>query len=292
MSAASVHLSDESPSNTVPLSPGSNIQSTFPPISPTSALSIFQIIEAQGVSDLVQAVTYGLASTIHARDVTHHFETENLKRDNATLQQQVDTLTTLQAAQESRGMEVDRPEGYIANNRYVDRLVPTEDGTLVQAKWVKLRDDRASELLAGGSPDEEPYVVNLYASPNYTSSEPVEPLPSWFTYLINGPAAEYHAFRDAVGCLDKWEYLVEVERIHQYAEKRREILNEVKLLNAELQYNDDKFAACRHRIEAARIPDMVHGFEQRPIRPRNCGPCKCRGRGGRIQLLNESGDPF
>jgi hypothetical protein len=161
MSTASVHLSDDSPSNTVPLSPGSNIQSTFPPISPTSALSIFQIIEAQGISDLVRAVTYGLASTIHARDVTHHLETKNLKRDNATLQQQVDTLTTLQAAQESGGMEVDQPEGYIANNGYVDHHIPTKDGTLIRAKWVKLRDDGGAELLAGRSHDEEPYVVNV-----------------------------------------------------------------------------------------------------------------------------------
>jgi hypothetical protein len=279
MSTASVHLSDKSPSSTVPPSPEADFQTTFPPISPTSVLSIFQIIEAQGVSDLVRAVTYGLASTIHARDVTHHLETENLKRDNAALQQRVDTLTTLQAAQESGSMEVDRPEGYIANNGYVDHLVPTEDGTLVRAKWVKLRDDGSTELLAGRSHDEEPYVVSLYASPDYTSSEPVEPLPSWFTYLINGPAAKYHAFRDAVGRLDKWEYLSEVERIRRYAERRWEILNKVELLNAELQYNDDKFASCRHRIEAAQIPDMVHGFEQRPVRPRNCGSRKYGGRG-------------
>jgi hypothetical protein len=73
--------------------------------------------------------------------------------------------------------------------------------------------------LAGRTCDKEPYVVNLYASPDYTDLEPVKPLPSWFTYLINRPAAEYHAFRDAVGRLDKWEYLAEVERIRRYAEK-------------------------------------------------------------------------
>jgi hypothetical protein len=272
--------------------PENDFQTTFPPVSPTSALSIFQIIEAQGVSDLVKAITYGLASTIHAHDVSHHLETENLKRDNATLQQQLDALTALQAAHESRSMEIDRPEGYIANNGYVNHLVPIEDGTLVCTKWVKLCDDRSTELLAGKSPDEEPYVISLYASPDYTSSDPVEPLPAWFTYLINGPAAKYHVFHDAVGCLDKWEYLAEVECIRRYAERQREILNEVELLNAELQYNDDKFAACRHRIEAARIPDMVHGFEQRPVRPRHCGPHRCGGRGKRVQLLNESGDPF
>jgi hypothetical protein len=284
--------SDDSPAGTRTPTPENNFQTTFPPVSPTSALSIFQIIEAQGVSDLVRAVTYGLASTIHACDVTHHLETENLKRDNAALQQQVDALAALQAAQESGSMEIDRPEGYVANNGYVDHLVPIDDGTLVQAKWVKLQDNGATELLSGRSRDKEPYVVNLYASPDYSSSDPVEPLPGWFSYLINGPAAEYHAFRDAVGRLDKWEYLAEVERIRRYAEKRREILNEVELLNAELQYNDDKFAACRHRIEAARIPDMVHGFEHRPARPRGIG-CQRRGRRGkRVQLSNESGDPF
>jgi hypothetical protein len=284
--------SDDTPTGSTPPTPTNDFQTDFPPVSPTSALSIFQIIEAQGVSDLVRAVTYGLASTIHARDVTHHLETENLKRDNATLQERVDALTAVQAAQESRSMEVDRPEGYIANAGYVDHLVPTEDGTLVRAKWVKLCNDGSTELLAGRGEQEEPYVVSLYASPDYTSSEPVEPLPAWFTYLINGPAAEYHAFRDAVGRLDKWEYLAEVKRIRQYAERRREILNEVKLLNAELQYNDDKFASCRHRIEAARIPEMVHGFKQRPIRPRPYGPRRGKGKGKRVQLLNESGDPF
>jgi hypothetical protein len=288
MSVASDNASADSGSPT----PENDFQTTFPPVSPTSALSIFQIIEAQGVSDLVRAITYGLASTIHARNVTHHLETENLKRDNTVLQQQLDALTALQAAQESGGMEVDRPQGYIANNGYVDHLVPTSEGTLVRAKWVKLHDDGSTELLAGTSQDEEPYVVSLYASPDYTSSEPVEPLPGWFTYLINRPTAEYHAFRDAVGRLDKWEYLAEVERIRHYAERRQEILNEVELLNAKLQYNDDKFASCRHRIEAARIPDMVRGFEQHPVRHRSYNQRGCRGRGKRVQLLNESGDPF
>jgi hypothetical protein len=284
--------SDDSPADAGSPTPENNFQTTFPPVSPTSALSIFQIIEAQGVSDLVRAVTYGLTSTIHARDVTHHLETENLKRDNAALQQRVDALAALQAAQESGSMEVDRPEGYIANNGYVDHLVPTEDGTLVRAKWVKLRDDGSTELLAGRGRDKEPYVISLYASPDYTSSEPVEPLPAWFTYLINGPAAEYHAFRDAVGCLDKWEYLAEVEHIRRYAERRREILNKVELLNAKLQYYNNKFASCRHRIEAAHIPDMVHSFKQRPVRPRPYNQRGRRGRGKRVQLLNESGDPF
>jgi hypothetical protein len=90
----SIASNDASSSLTSP-TPQNDFQTTFPPVSPTSALSIFQIIEAQGVSDLVRAVTYGLASTIHARDVTHHLETENLKRDNATLQERVDALTTL-----------------------------------------------------------------------------------------------------------------------------------------------------------------------------------------------------
>jgi hypothetical protein len=37
---------------------------------------------------------------------------------------------------------------------------------------------------------------------------------------------------------------------------------------------------------------MVHGFEQRLARPRPYGPCRGRGKGKRVQLLNESGDPF
>jgi hypothetical protein len=86
MSEASVHLSNESPSSTVPLLPGSNLQSTFPSVSPALALSIFQIIEAQGISNLTRAVTYGLTSTIHGHDIAHHLETKNLKRDNTTLQ--------------------------------------------------------------------------------------------------------------------------------------------------------------------------------------------------------------
>jgi hypothetical protein len=156
------------------------------------------------------------------------------------------------------------PEGYTSNNGCVSHLVPIEEGLLVQAKWVKLCNNGAVELLSGRSKDEEPYVVNLYTSPDYTTKEPIELLPAWFNYLINGPAPEYHAFHDAMARLNKWEYLAEVECLHRYIEKQCEICDKINLLNSELQYMDDKFAACHHHIEAARISEMVHSFKQRP----------------------------
>jgi hypothetical protein len=256
------------------------------------ALNIFQIIKAQGVSNLTRAITYGLASTIHARNIAHHLETENLKHDNATLQQQLNALTTIQAAQENGGLGAEIPKGYIENQGYISHLIPVEEGLLIWAKWVKLQNNRAVELLSGRSRDKEPYITNIYASPNYDTETPIEPLPSWFYYLINGLAPKYHTFCNAMGRLDKWEYPAEVEHLCRYTEKQHKICDEVKMLNAELQYMDDKFAACCHRIKATRIPEMVHGFDQHPTRPHYCGLYK-RGRGkGRFQLLNKSGDPF
>lgn len=80
--------------------------------------------------------------------------------------------------------------------------------------------------------------------PPTTLRLPIKPLPSWFYYLINSPAPEYYAFCTMVASLNHWEYLTEVEHLHCYAEKQRKIHNEVEMLNAELQYMNNKFAAC------------------------------------------------
>jgi hypothetical protein len=95
---------------------------------------LFQIIEAQGISNLTCAVTYGLASTIHAQDIAHHLKTENLKHDNVTLQQQVDVLTTIQTAQENGGLGVEKLEGYVKNNGYISHLIPVSEELLINGK--------------------------------------------------------------------------------------------------------------------------------------------------------------
>ena len=67
------------------------------------------------------------------------------------------------------------------------------------------------ELLAGEDHNEVPYITELYADPSYNFDRPVEAMPSWFFFLLNGPTPSFHTLRSAVAKLDNWGDIAEVE---------------------------------------------------------------------------------
>jgi hypothetical protein len=74
------------------------------------------------------------------------------------------------------------PEGYELNDKKVTKFhIPVGGGLYQEAKWVQLNDDgTVSGYHSSQGPNERPYVIDLYAAPDYSVDSPLEPLLAWF----------------------------------------------------------------------------------------------------------------
>jgi hypothetical protein len=269
---SSVNLSNESPASTTPSSPilpipfnpvadTATIAQLAPNYTPVSPQTVVNILATQpDLNKTVRAIAYRLVSTVHRHEVAHALETKEHDETNRVLQAKLKAYAD----------KIDRefflpgcPDGYEQNDSRVSTLIPIGEGFSVPAKFVQLRDDGRVLLLLGKEQHEDPYAVDLYLSPNYSSSDVAEPLPCWFNTLLIGPTPTFHTLRRAVADLDDWNATAELERYHHQDDRLRHLRDELAIVQAEVHLAEDDLAATRHHLEAAHIPSHIPNLEGR-----------------------------
>jgi hypothetical protein len=217
---SSVNLSNESPTSTTPSSPIlpipfnpvadpatiAQITPNYSPVSPQTAVNI--LATQPNLNETVCAIAYGLVSTVHRREVTHALKTKEHNETNRVLQEKLKSYVD----------KIDHefflpgcPDGYEPNDGRVSTLIPVGEGFFVPAKFVKLRDDGRVLLLPGKEHHEEPYAVDLFLAPDYSSQDVAEPIPTWFNTLLNGPTPAYHTLQRTVANLNDWNATAKIE---------------------------------------------------------------------------------
>jgi hypothetical protein len=292
---SSINLSNESPASTTPSSPilpipfnpvadAATIAQIAPNYTPVSPQTAVNILATQPIlNETVRVIAYGLVSTVHRREVAHALGTK--ERD--------ETNRVLQAKLKAYADKIDHefflpgcPDGYEPNNGRISTLIPIGEGFSVPAKFVRLRDDRRVLLLPEKEQHEEPYAVDLYLSPDYSSSDIVEPLPIWFNTLLIGLTPAFHTLRHAVADLNDWNATAELERFRRQDDRLRHLRNELAIIQAEVHLTEDDLAATRYRLEAAHILSHIPNLEGRawseddPVCQRTLGRGVRRGPGG------------
>src|SRR5579863_4943543 len=195
----------DQPDPTTTIAPGSGRPTIPRPISPQSAINILtQDLPAERATEVAK----GLVTTIQHRDTIHRIEADALARANEKLKEKVASLEAEVAHYHEDPL---CPDHFIANTGQVAATIPIGAGYARPAKWIRQRDDGQVELLAREEHNEIPYVTELYADPSYDFDRPVEAMPSWFFFLLNGPTPSFHTLRTAVAELDNWGDIAEVE---------------------------------------------------------------------------------
>jgi hypothetical protein len=292
---SSVNLSNESPASTMlssprlpipfnPVADAATIAQLAPNYTPVSPQTVVNILATQpDLNKTVHVIAYGLVSTVHCREVAHALETKERDETNHVLQ---DKLKKYAKKIDKEFFLPGCPDGYEPNDGRVSTLIPVGEGFFVPTKFVKLRDDRRVLCLPGKEHHEDPYAVDLFLSPDYSSQDIAEPIPIWFNTLLNGPSPAYHTLRHAVANLNNWNATAEVERYRQQDDRLRHLRNELAIVQAEVHLAEDDLAACCYHIKAARIPARIPNLEGRawsedyPARRRTLGRGSRRGPGG------------
>jgi hypothetical protein len=236
---SSVNLSSESPASTTPSSPHlpipfnpvtgaaaiSQLAPYYTPVSPQTAVNI--LATQPDLNETVHTIAYGLISTIHCREVAHVLKTKERDKTNYVLQEKLKKYTE----------KIDKefflpgcPDGYKPNDGRVSTLIPVGEGFFIPAKFIKLRDDGRVLCLPRKEHHEDPYAVDLFLSPDYSSQDVAEPLPIWFNTLLNGPTPAYHTLRRAVADLDDWNATAEVEHYRRQDNRLHHLRDELAII--------------------------------------------------------------
>ena len=195
------------------------------PLSPTSVQNVLAATP-NPTPDQFKSIINGLATTIRIRDNVHREKVEGLEADIANLQQQVDN--------DGDGL-AKCPPGYKENNgRLPNFTIPLDDGTERFACFIKqLNDGRVVGMHSGANSEEDARIIELYASPNYSSDKPFEPLPTWLRHRLWGDCATYAILKDTVNDLDDWGLLTDVHRYRQFDQDNAYLVQKLELLEAE-----------------------------------------------------------
>jgi hypothetical protein len=226
------------------------------PVSPQTAVNI--LATQPDLNEMVRAIAYGLVSTVHRQEVAHALETKERDETNRVLQERFKQYAD----------KVDRkfflpgcPDSYKLNEGQISMQIPVGEGYFVDAKFIQLRDDGRALLLAGKEHHEDPYTVDLFLSPDYSSPDVAEPIPIWFNTLLNSPTPAYHTLRHTITNLNDWNATAKIEWYRHTNDRLRHLRNELAVIQAEVHLIEDDLMSCCHRIEAARIPSRVPNLE-------------------------------
>jgi hypothetical protein len=106
------------------------------------------------------------------------------------------------------------PQDFILNNGQVsDFHIPIGDGLYQEAKWICLNDDgTVLGYTATQGPNEQPYIIDLYAAPNNSVNLPIDTLPPWFHHMLTGPGGNFHILQTMVAETNDWGLAREIMR--------------------------------------------------------------------------------
>ena len=133
---------------------------------------------------------------------------------------------------------------------------------MVVPEWIRPVGDGRMELLAGREPGEPTYVTDLFLRPDYTET-PTETAAPWFLALLTSRDGGFHTLAEEARRLDNPAAMAEIFRYRQLDEERTRLTTELNRISDALSATRDHLDGCRHRMEWARLPQLLGHLEDR-----------------------------
>jgi hypothetical protein len=158
------------------------------------------------------------------------------------------------------------PEGYELNNGKISNFhIPVGDGLYQEAKWIRLNDDgTVSGYHSGQGPNQRPYIIDLYAAPDFSADSPLEPLPAWFRHMLTGPGADFQILQQAVADTDDWGFAREVARYRTLDDEITALAVKIEEYQRDLDAARARLGSCESRLMLARAAERVATLENVP----------------------------
>jgi hypothetical protein len=203
------------------------------------------------------SIANGLLQTIANREVSTSVATKRYEDHVHHLEQQV--LHYEQTFNEP-------PMGYELNTGKVSNFqIPVGDGLYQEAKWIRLNDDgTVSGYHSSQGPNEQPYIIDLYAAPSYSIDSPLEPLLAWFRHMLTGPGSDFQILQEAVADTGDWGFAREVARYRQLNDDITAVAVKIEEYQWDLDAARAQLGSCESRLMLAWATERVMTLQNVP----------------------------
>jgi hypothetical protein len=151
------------------------------------------------------------------------------------------------------------PTGYELNNGKVTNFqIPVGDGLYQEAKWIRLNDDgTVSGYHSTQGPNKQPYIIDLYATPDYSVDSPLEPLPAWFRHMLTSPGGDFQILQDVVADTRDWGYAREIACYRELDYDILAVAVKIKEYQCDLDAAHAHFGSCESQLMLAWAAERV-----------------------------------
>jgi hypothetical protein len=158
------------------------------------------------------------------------------------------------------------PPGYELNTGKIANFqIPVGDGLYQEAKWIRLNDDgTVSGYHSTQGPNQQPYTIDLYASPDYSVDSPLEPLPAWFRHMLTGPGGDFQILQQAVADTDDWGFAREIARYRELDNNIAAVAVKIEEYQHDLDATRARLGSCESRLMLARAAERVSILQNMP----------------------------
>jgi hypothetical protein len=146
------------------------------------------------------------------------------------------------------------PMGYVLNNRKISNFhIPVGNGLYQEAKWIRLNNDgTVSGYHSSQGPNKQPFIINLYATPDYSVDSPLEPLPPWYWHMLTGLGGDFQILQQAVANIDNWGLAREVTRYRKLNDDIMAVATKIEQYQCDMDAVQARLASCESRLMLAQ----------------------------------------
>jgi hypothetical protein len=248
-SGGSYNASNESP-NEAPVQLPPRLDSSTPmPLSPRTVRTTLQSnIDIDNT--MLRSIANGLLQTIANREASTSMATKRYEDHLHHLEQRI---------LHYKATFNHPPEGYTLNNGKIANFqIPVGDGLYQEAKWIRLNDNgTVSGYLSSHGPNQQPFTIDLYAAPDYSTDSPLEPLPAWFRHLLTGPGGNFHVLQGAVADTDDWGLTREIARYRELDNNVTGVALKIEEYQRDLDAARAHLSGCETCLTLARAAEWL-----------------------------------
>jgi hypothetical protein len=132
------------------------------------------------------------------------------------------------------------------------------DGLYQEAKWICLNDNgTVSGYHSTQGPNEQPHIIDLYASPDLSVNSPLKVLPSWFRYMLTGPGGDFQILQQAVADTDDWGLACEIACYCKIDDNITAVAIKIEQYQRDLDAARAHLSFCESRLMLAHASEQV-----------------------------------
>jgi hypothetical protein len=160
----------------------------------------------------------------------------------------------------------DAPEGYTLNTGKVTNFhIPVGEGLYQEAKWICLSNNRTVSGYHGTiGPNKQLYIIDLYATPDYSVDSPLEPLPAWFQHMLTSPGGDFQIMQSAVADTRDWGLAREIARYCKLDDDITAVAIKIEEYQHDLDTAHMCLGSCESQLMLARAGERLTTLQNVP----------------------------